>query len=324
MAHEIDMSNSRANMAYVGDTPWHGLGFKLTADASIDTWTKEAGLDWTIESAPCYFYPNENGPRQALPNQRVLHRSDTGLPLSIMSKNRYKVVQPSDIMGFYNDLVGASGNFQLETAGSLSEGRKIWALAKYKEEIDISGDIIKPYLMLTTSCDGTLSTTAQFTTVRVVCNNTLQLSLRTDQATSIKVPHSRDFNQVEVKRELGLVEVLQENFAQDMMRLIETRVSTMQAAEIFEELYIRRDEHGEVLNQKHADRVVADLIHCFKFGPGAELETANGTAWGLLNAVTHHEDHVRKANSVDSRFRSAQFGDGRNHKLSALEMVNAL
>jgi Domain of unknown function (DUF932) len=37
------------------------------------------------------------------------------------------------------------------------------------------GNKVKSYLLLATSCDGTLCTTAQFTSLRVVCNNTLQM-----------------------------------------------------------------------------------------------------------------------------------------------------
>ena len=41
MAHEIDMSNNRANMAFVGEIPWHGLGQELTEDADLNTWKVE-------------------------------------------------------------------------------------------------------------------------------------------------------------------------------------------------------------------------------------------------------------------------------------------
>jgi hypothetical protein len=48
-------------MAYVGETPWHGLGQSLTPDANLDTWTREAGFDWTVKKgAIAYEVRDEN------------------------------------------------------------------------------------------------------------------------------------------------------------------------------------------------------------------------------------------------------------------------
>ena len=86
---------------------------------------------------------------------------------------RYQVVQPREIFrGFYRDLTEVSG-FELETAGGVKGGRKIWALAKTGQSMALRGnDVTNGYLLLATACDGTLATTAQFTGIRVVCNNT--------------------------------------------------------------------------------------------------------------------------------------------------------
>lgn len=69
------------------------------------------------------------------------------------------------MLEFYRDLVNAGG-FELETAGVLKGGKKLWALAKTGQETLLKGcDQVKAYLLLATSCDGTLCTTAQFTSV---------------------------------------------------------------------------------------------------------------------------------------------------------------
>jgi len=146
--HMIDMSNGRANMAWAGETPWHGLGQELTTGAPIETWMTEAGLDWEIKRAPVSF--EVNGKVQTIPNRTALYRSDTGLYLSTMSKNHYNVHQPREIIEFYRDLVEGDGVFALETAGCIDDGKKVWALAKHRQEINLDGDIVKPYLMLAT------------------------------------------------------------------------------------------------------------------------------------------------------------------------------
>lgn len=185
MAHHVEQ------MAYVGHEPWHGLGNKLSANQPIEVWQKQAGMDWHIKSSPVQFLDAVDDTQSRLitfPQSRVLYRSDTQAPLSVVSQ-RYQVVQPRDILEFYRDLTEVSG-FQLETAGVLKGGKKVWALARTGHSATIQGnDVTNAYVLLATACDGTLSTTAQFTAVRVVCNNTLAVSID-DSKGAVKVPHS--------------------------------------------------------------------------------------------------------------------------------------
>jgi phage/plasmid-like protein (TIGR03299 family) len=88
------------------------------------------------------------------------------------------VVQPREVLEFYRDLTEVAG-YELETAGVLKAGRKFWALARTGKSAALKGnDVVNGYLLLATSCDGTLATVAMPTTVRVVCNNTLTIALR--------------------------------------------------------------------------------------------------------------------------------------------------
>jgi hypothetical protein len=54
-------------------------------------------------------------------------------------------------------------------------------------------------------------------------------------------------------------------------------------------------------------------------GKGSQLASANGTAWGLLNAVTDHVDHFSRARSPDNRLDSAWFGAGAMVKAKAYQ-----
>ncbi|MCV2392652.1 DUF932 domain-containing protein, partial [Acinetobacter baumannii] len=174
MAHQIE------TMAFVGQTPWHGLGNQLSPHRPIEVWAKQAGMDWRIESSNVsYMAKNARGQSIIMPyeEQRVLYRSDTHTPLSVVSQ-RYQEVQPKEILEFYRDLTEQSG-FELETAGVLKGGKKFWALARTGQSAALKGkDVSNGYVLLATACDGTLATTAQFTSIRVVCNNTLAIALR--------------------------------------------------------------------------------------------------------------------------------------------------
>ena len=188
MAHLIEQ------MAYVGATPWHGLGNQFSPKQPLEIWQQEAGMNWQIQESPVRFMAdsvNHLGTIHSFPEQKVLFRSDTKAPLSVVS-NRYQVVQPREVLEFYRDLTERSG-YELETAGVLKGGRKLWALARTGQSTAIKGnDVVNGYLLLATSCDGTLATTATPTTVRVVCNNTLTISL-SGATHAIKVPHSTRF-----------------------------------------------------------------------------------------------------------------------------------
>ena len=209
------------SMAYAGERPWHGLGNKLATNQSIDAWKESAGMDWTLEESEVRYISGQNGigTINAFPEQKVLYRSDTKVPLAVVSK-RYQVVQPGEILEFYRDLTEVGG-FELETAGVLREGRKFWALAKTGQSMTLKGrDRVDGYLLLATACDGTLATTAQFTSVRVVCNNTLAIALG-DTSGAIKVPHRSQFDPSVVKRQLGITVSSWDGFVARMKALVE-------------------------------------------------------------------------------------------------------
>src|ERR1700733_4483617 len=126
MGHDIDHSTGAAAIAYVGQTPWHGLGEKLEEGQSIEAWLKAARLEWDLQRLPVQYLVN--GCLRTMDDRFALVRSDTSEALSIVSGD-YRIVQPKEVLEFYRDLVGPYG-YTLETAGALNGGRKVWALAR--------------------------------------------------------------------------------------------------------------------------------------------------------------------------------------------------
>ncbi|WP_316672979.1 DUF932 domain-containing protein [uncultured Tolumonas sp.] len=309
------MSHLVESMAYTGATPWHGLGQHLSPQQPIEKWLIEAGMDWTIEQSDVLFNVNSSALHiRPFTDSKVLFRSDSLSPLSVVS-NRYKVVQPHEVLHFYKDLVSAGG-FELETAGVLKGGKKLWALAKTGQEAKLKGnDRIKAYLLLATSCDGTLCTTAQFTSVRVVCNNTLQMA--TKQSTgAVKVPHSTKFDPKQVKEALGLGFSSWELFMRDLKQLSQRTVSLDEAENYFRTVL---EEPVSIASGSSSAKVIQRLGALYNgAGMGSELLAASGTAWGLVNAMTEYVDHHRRARTQDNRLDSAWFGQGAQLKQKAL------
>jgi len=323
MAHELDFSNGRANMAYVGQTPWHGLGQELDANATLETWIEQAGFNWEVKKGAIQYEvrDEENHPVcvNTVPNRWALYRSDTGKPLSVMSSN-YNITQPRDVMEFFRNLIEIGG-FKMETAGMLRGGATYWALARIDDSFDVGGgDEVRPYVQVATSCDGTLSNVAQFTTVRTVCQNTLNAALQ-DTAGQIRIPHSTKFNAERVKADLGLIGGTWERFKKDATELSKRTVSKEEATKYFLDVLYPDQEEVDL----DAHRPMLELVtSIYLNGIGQSTKTAQGTAWGLVNAITRFTDHERKATSTDTRLQSAWFGAGARMKKNALTTALAL
>ncbi|EJB8517503.1 DUF932 domain-containing protein [Acinetobacter baumannii] len=341
MAHQID------TIAFVGQTPWHRLGSQLPPNQPIEIWAQQAGMDWRIESSNVsYMAKNDRGQNILMPyeEQRVLYRSDTHAPLSVVSQ-RYQEVQPKEILEFYRDLTEQSG-FELETAGVLKGGKKFWALARTGQSTALkSKDVSNGYILLATACDGTLATTAQFTSIRVVCNNTLAIALRGQSSSAgvVKVPHSTKFDAEKVKQQLGISVRAWDEHMYEMKQLTQRKVSQQEAKAYFDAVFnnstmsisdpeeniiqFYRNVAQQVQEKKPEPngRAMNKALEMFNGqGRGADLSSAKDTAYGLLCSITEFVDHERRAMSTDHRLDSAWFGAGAGVKQRGLEQALAL
>ena len=283
-------------------------------------------MDWTIRETPVRYMAEAEGSGLAgiygqpmeFPELKVLYRSDTKAPLSVVG-GRYQVVQPREVLEFYRDLTEISG-FELETAGVLKAGKKFWALARTGKETALKGnDTVKGYLLLATSCDGTLATTATPTTIRVVCNNTLSIALN-GATSAIKVPHSTSFDPQAVKKQLGVAVTQWDSFMYRMKTLSERKVKSHESMNYFLKVLCQTDNQADPAQGLTNERALKKVQAMYEgHGRGAELSAAKGTAWGLLCAVTEFVDHERRARSQEYRLDSAWFGQGAALKQRALE-----
>lgn len=330
MAHELTIrQDGFTEMAFVGETPWHGLGQELQQGASIEEWQKSAGMDWVIESAPvaytaCHFDENteqmvDDG-LQVFPKRNVLYRSDTKAPLSVVS-DRYKPVQPVEVLEFFRDLVEENG-FKLHTAGTLFGGKRMWALAETGQFAEIGKDDgIGGFLLLSTSCDKSLATTARFTSVRVVCNNTLSMATAED-ACSVSFTHARDFDHEAMKAKLGKAV---ESFGAfiEMGRVMQKqKLAWADASDFVRQLVLTKEQlfDNEYNYDKH--RGYAKIMDLFE-GEAMGSDLAGNTRWGLLNAVTEYLDHHHPARNDDARLNHTWFGGGDKMKARAIQLLTA-
>lgn len=321
MSHQIDQTNGDA-IAYVGEQPWHGLGQKLTEDADIDTWRREAHLEWSVKEGAVLFTREvqvregaiEGAPvatlapeTVAFPNRKALYRSDTGHALSIVS-DQFKVVQPGDVLEFFRKLVEESG-FKMETAGALRGGRRIWALARIAEEIKVLDDIVHPYCLLSTAYDATMATWAR------LCANTIAYA-ESERGNIVRVPHNATLNFDDVRMQLGLALNAWEKFKVRALKMAEREVTGPEAEAFLRELLGVADEE----TPKGFARIL-DLFHGAQMG--GQKKSTRQTLWGVVQAVAEHVDHNPWSRTEDSRQDAAWFGAGSNLKVKAFQKALA-
>ena len=315
MAHEIDFSTGRAAIAYSGLKPWHGYGAAINDDQPLEVWRRLAGLDWEVQDRQVHYRDNVNI-QCTVPNRKVLVRSDNQQPLSIVS-DRYKVVQPAEVIEFFKSVIEKNG-FKMSTAGALKGGKRVWAMADCGKDFHVSGDHVGAHLLLATAYDGTFATTAQFTSIRVVCNNTLGFSLdRGGEGGMVKIPHTQDFNQYQVKADLGF-NADWIKFRDNVFRFADHKVTKREAIAYF--LTVCGVTEEEAADGKQLSNVKR-LLAAYESGPGAKLPSAQDTLWGALNAVTYIADHKRPAANAGNRFDSAAFGGGAKWKREAYKLA---
>lgn len=344
MPHLIDQTTGQAAIAFVGEAPWHKLGQRLTAGADLETWKREAGLAFSVERTPVLFQRAHAGASDridAMQGRDVLYRSDTGAALSVVSSSGYHVVQPGDVLDFFGRLAEAGG-FVLETAGALSDGKRVWGLARVNDGAPVIGqDTARPYLLLATSYDGSMATTAKFTAIRVVCHNTLTMaaggSMKEAGAQSgqdatvgpvvqcVRVPHATKFDAGAVRQQLGIVLTAWERWLVEARLLAQVSVTEAQADRLLVDLLssLQHAPKGPSRPDVRASKGYKRLMGLFGGEQiGADL-CGTRNAWALLNACTEYVDHER-GRSDDTRMASAWFGAGEGLKLRAWDAVRDL
>lgn len=184
-------------------------------------------------------------------------------------------------------------------------------------------DELAAYVLLATSCDKTLATTAAFTSVRVVCQNTLFFAMediKTGRRPQVKVPHNLRFDAARVKHELGVMDKAWSGFIEKAHKMASLHMEPDEASSFFEDLLLQKNDKPLSQKARHEHRTLNDL---FTEGPGHELSSAKATLWGAVNAVTYYADHVRSA-SAGERLDSAWFGAGYALKEKAWARANEL
>jgi len=308
MAHMVE------TMAYAGEVPWHGLGVPVSNDLTPAQMMDKAGLNWRVDEIDCYI-KTRNG--EVKTGQKALVRSTDDKILTTVGEN-WKPCQNSDAFEFFSEYVMA-GDMEMHTAGSLKGGQMVWALAKIKDSFDLfKGDQVDSYLLFSNPHQYGKSIDVRFTPIRVVCNNTLTLSLDQTVEKSVKVGHKSEFDPSSVKEALGIATQKMNTYKECAQFLGSKRYTPDNVIEFFNDVFPRtadkrvRDKALSVDTLSRNAKLCYDVLET---QPGAEY--AEGSWWQAFNAVTFVTDHVQGRNA-DNRLYSNWFGTNEIRKRSAI------
>jgi phage/plasmid-like protein (TIGR03299 family) len=312
MAHMVE------TMAYAGQLPWHGLGTRVSENISVDDMLKESGLDWEVQKVPAYA--ELNGQKIASGHDMLIRTSDN-TALDMVSGN-WNPVQNAEAFDFFREFVEA-GDMEMHTAGSLQDGKRVWCLAKVNDSFTINGnDKVDSYMLLTNPHMYGRAVDIRFTPIRVVCNNTLTLSLGQKSDYQVSMSHKKAFDAEEAKSLLGIAKEKLNQYEQMATFLSAKRWTDETLKQYLAVVFPNTNPNAKTktFNVKDFDQYASKnakrALEVMPTQPGAEM--GRGSFWQAYNAVTYLTDH-ELGRSADSRLASAWYGLNKVKKVKALE-----
>lgn len=324
------MSAEVETMMYTKEVPWHGLG-EYVGDHPIlsDEAIVAAGLDWDVAKVPVMgLYDDGEDIHECMTDEWFLNVRTTDRRVLGCVQGRYTVLQNSEAFTFMDALAGPKNLVRYHTAGSLHGGKRIWLLAEVVGLTiePVPGDPTTPYILLVSGHDGRMPLKALFTSVRVVCQNTLNLALASS-SNGVTIRHTGNMLRKvdEAKMVLGFAQSEVEKYKELGDRLIR-QVMKDADWDNFLDLLIPLEK-----DKPNARRTAVrdDITALWNAGPGTEIIGVRGTAWNALQAVTNYNTHHRSVRGAGDdtdlgrakRLEASWYGQGNTLNQKALRIL---
>lgn len=331
------MPHNIGEMFYVGDKPWHDEGEKLDQLATLEEAISAAKLDWLVDLIP--IQTAESLPTK-ITRRKAVVRTDrpagsSGRVLGVVHPD-FRPLQNREGLEQFDALVG-HGKSVYQTGGYLGNGEVIWLMARFPENITVQGDdVVEPYLLFSNSHDGTRAIDIRLTTVRVVCQNTLNLALSKKNSQHIfKRSHNGNYGSLksEANHYFEFVRTEIRNTQKEFNYLAEKECIPQVFQEYIEKLLPLPTEPQSVptpskaVENSYQSRKIAvidmreKISNVFALGQKNEIEIppADLNFWGAVNAVTAYVDHIQIF--PGDTYASIMFGKGDQLKRNAYSLA---
>jgi|LauGreSuBDMM15SN_2_FD.fasta_scaffold29679_1 phage/plasmid-like protein (TIGR03299 family) len=326
MGHNLNFNARKGTYSFAShsEKAWHGLGTIVDKAMTSQEAIELANLDYEVAKSEV-SYADAEGNVSFAKGHFATYRTDNNGFLG-MVKSRYEIVQNRDAFGFFDAIID-SGEAIFETAGALGNGERIFLCAKLPDDFMVGNEKIEKYIMLTNSHDGTSSIIAGLTNIRIVCNNTLQASLRgLENKVSIDHVGGAKNKLKEASRVMGIASKYSSEVGEIFNRMVDHKMNEEQYRNFFEGIF--KADYKQVENEKEASTRLKNMVEATtQFAlthPTQTTAETNGTLWGAYNTVSGYYNYIKDFNNAEDKFRSQLFGQGNTKMLKAFSEANYL
>lgn len=329
MAHQLNFNNRTGKYSFfsVKEKAWHNLGQIVQEYPTSEDAIKFAGLDYEVEKSPLFtkgagIIENSNGIEMIdseleVPNYFANIRTDNNTVLGVVGKD-YQIVQNREAFSFFDSIVGGGNGILYETAGALGNGERIFITAKLPDYIRVGNgdDITEKYIFLSTSHDGSGSITAAFTPVRIVCQNTLNASLK-NMSNVVRIRHTAGAKQRldDAHKVMGLANKLSTELESTFNHWAKIKVGDDEMKMLIQLALCPNKETLQHLQKENFDDIstvfkntVDDAFAYAMISESQQMETTKGTLFGAYNAVTGYFQNVRNYRDNEAKLQSIVLG----------------
>lgn len=329
MAHNLNFNERTGRYSFfsVKEKAWHNLGQVVDQYPTSEEAIKHAGLDYEVLKTPLYtkgsgMIETDNGIEIGsnelhVPDYFANIRTDNNTVLGVVGKD-YQIVQNREAFSFFDAIVGNGEGILYETAGALGQGERIFITAKLPDYIRVGNgdDVTEKYIFLTTSHDGSGSITAAFTPIRIVCQNTLNASLR-NMTNVVRIKHTAGAKQrlEDAHKVMGLANTLSNQLEGIFNNWAKVKINDSEIRKLIQLALCPNKETLDLLSKGAEDEVstlfkntVEDAFAYAMTSDTQQLETTKGTLFGAYNAVTGYYQNVRNYKNDEAKLQSIVLG----------------
>ena len=293
----------------------------------------EAKLNWNVTKQPIFTDSPDNGEYITTNKHFATVREDTKTILGIVGPD-YQVVQNREL-AYLCERLANTNDIKVETAGSLNGGQRVWIQMK-GDAFDVGPkyDTNIPMTLFTNGHDGMWSLNCLPTSIRVICQNTLNMALNQGKKNNMIISLKHVGNmQDRLESMLIAVEEFKhrsELFRENAQLLGSKEVNTEFIQRFWTELYVNMfgDIHDSPMNESQSEDNKSAMSTLNKWANtfDSEVKHSGANLWTAMNAVTYWLDHqqiYRGVNKSENKFVDVLFGNGAKEKVNVLNATLA-
>ncbi len=333
MAHNISVNETTGRHELFTVRPaWHKLGQIVTEAQSWQEAMELAGLNWTVSKRGLL------SPDGSIISAWGIFRDDRTEATGFLGAvgNNYTPIQNRYQFDFVDSLIEVENGAHYESAGALGKGERVFCLARIPNaDFNIAGqDKHESYLLFTNTHNGTESARCFITTVRVVCQNTLNQAISKDGKSALRIRHSANAEAKlnDAKRLIRGTQQSIKSLNEKLDALANRRLTRDGLMSVIDRLF-KKDEAEQKTEtgiSKSSEKILSKILELYEDNDQNNFPEFKDTAYNFFNSYTRFIDHERPIRRTDAvagktdeyiRSASAMFGDPAQQKSEALEVI---